>query len=283
MPAHTWPLLYADAPATFAPCTLTPTEVPLLVRVTCTPTGDVLANDGTTTPTTAAALTPRMTRRRLTIGPSRTGGGSAAAWRAHFDGHQTIPAAGSAAVPTGPAHVHPGAGDRHSFVTQQVELSVSLVRGAGPVVVQHSMPRHLRAVPRHHRPNGAGGPGTYELRDVAVRHHLAPRNALDRVEDQAGKGSHTRTLTFGACASLSSVGRPSSVAASCLRRWRAVTPSRCSTAARPTRERSPKPSTRPVTATATCLCYRAAAGTRLSTSAHTCRHKCARCSGRWAT
>src|SRR3954454_7781901 len=76
MPAHTWPLLYADAPATFAPCTLTPTEVPLLVRVTCTPTGDVLANDGTTTPTTAAALTPRMTRRRLTIGPSRTGSGS---------------------------------------------------------------------------------------------------------------------------------------------------------------------------------------------------------------
>src|SRR3954462_2968681 len=76
MPAPTWPLLYADAPATFAPCTLTPTEVPLLVRVTCTPTGNVLANDGTTTPTTAAALTPRMTRRRLTIGPSRTGGGS---------------------------------------------------------------------------------------------------------------------------------------------------------------------------------------------------------------
>src|SRR3954468_20252734 len=76
MPAHTWPLLYAEAPATFAPCTLTPTEVLLLVRVTCTPTGNVAAHRGATTPPTAAALTPRMTRRRLTIGPSRTGGGS---------------------------------------------------------------------------------------------------------------------------------------------------------------------------------------------------------------
>src|SRR5437764_8276730 len=106
MPAHTWPLLYADAPATFAPCTLTPTEVPLLVRVTCTPTGNVLANDGTTTPTTAAALTPRMTRRRLTIGPSRTGGGSLPRGGPTSTGERRFLPTGSAAVPPRPAHVH---------------------------------------------------------------------------------------------------------------------------------------------------------------------------------
>src|SRR4051812_7004826 len=247
MPAHTVPLLYAEAPATFAPCTLTPTEVLVLVRVRCTPTGKVLANEGTTTPTTAAALTPRTTRRRLTIGPSRTGGGSlpraGPLRQPRSDSCRQLQLPGSAAVPAGPAHVHAVPDDRYALAPQQVELSVALVRRAGAVTVKDAVPRHLRAVPRHHCPNGAGGSGTHELRDVAVRHHLAARNALDRVEDQAGKGSHTRTLTFGACASSSSVGRPSSVAASCLRRWRTVTPSRCSTAARPTREHSPKPST----------------------------------------
>src|SRR4051812_34442087 len=144
MPAHTWPLLYADAPATFAPWTLAPTEVPLLVRVTCTPTGRVLANDGTTTPTTAAALTPRMTRRRLTIGPSRQVAAACRVAGPTSTAAKRFLPAGSAAVPAGPAHVHALPDDRHALVPKQVELTVALVRRAGAVTVENAMPGHLR-------------------------------------------------------------------------------------------------------------------------------------------
>src|SRR5436305_4380367 len=79
-------------------------------------------------------------------------------------------AGGSATVPAGAAHVDPLSAHHDAFVTKEVELSLALVRRAGAVRVQHTVPWDLGSVTGHHRADGASRSGTDVLRDVAVRH-----------------------------------------------------------------------------------------------------------------
>src|SRR4051812_557035 len=93
-------------------------------------------------------------------------------------------------VPSRARHVHASTTDGHLLAPKRRKLPRRDTWRAGPVRAQHAVPWHLGAVPRHDHADGACRAKADVLRDVAVGHHAAPRDPVDRVEYALGEHGH---------------------------------------------------------------------------------------------